>query len=76
MSSFPGRFGDWIRSTRESAGLTQVQVARKARVDQPALSRIENGQMPRLPAETAGAIMDALGLTSDGFIDLCRRSRA
>jgi DNA-binding XRE family transcriptional regulator len=37
------RLGDMIRSRRIELGLTQAEVARRAQVSQPALSRIEGG---------------------------------
>ncbi|SFI16806.1 helix-turn-helix domain-containing protein [Planctomicrobium piriforme] len=36
--------GKTIRTERESAGLTQMELAKKAGIPQPHLSRIENGQ--------------------------------
>ncbi|MFC0865667.1 helix-turn-helix domain-containing protein [Sphaerimonospora cavernae] len=37
------RLGDMIRSRRVELGLTQAEVARRAQISQPALSRIEGG---------------------------------
>ena len=37
------RLGDMIRTRRLELGLTQAEVARRAQISQPALSRIEGG---------------------------------
>lgn len=47
-----------IRRAREAAGLTQIQLARRLRITQGALSSMETGKNPRL--ETLRKIAKAL----------------
>jgi transcriptional regulator with XRE-family HTH domain len=52
--------GRLLRETRERHGVTQVQLARRARTSQAAISRIERGRVsPTL--ETARQLFDLLG---------------
>ena len=60
-------FGKSLLVLRITKGLTQKELAEKAKVTEAALSRYENGK--RIPnVATACAIADALGVTID---DLC-----
>lgn len=43
------RFAVELAMARESQGLTQEQVAQKARIRQPMLARYERGQLPSAP---------------------------
>lgn len=40
-------FGDWLRSTREKKGLTQVQAAAELEISGPTICRWETGAEPR-----------------------------
>ncbi|MGH2540968.1 MAG: helix-turn-helix domain-containing protein [Actinomycetota bacterium] len=58
------RAGTLLREARTRAGLTQRQLARKAGVPQPAVSRIERDHVsPRL--ETLDVLLRGCGLTLD-----------
>ena len=52
------RFAVELAMARESQGLTQEQVAHKARIRQPMLARYERGQLPSAPTllRLAGAL--------------------
>ena len=52
--------GQKIKSAREGAGLTQVQVARKARIAQSTLSGLESGQRNGARLETLRRIARVL----------------
>lgn len=52
------RLGAAIRSLREEAGLTGVELAKKADVDRTAVSKVENGE--RKPLDPLLRILDAL----------------
>src|SRR5438034_5569040 len=41
-----------LKKTREAAGLTLAEVAQRCGIDQPALSRLENGHNPNPTIET------------------------
>ena len=59
--------GDLIRKTREAAGLTQSELAKRLGVSQPAVSRMENSTPGDLTAGEIVALCDALGLTWSDF---------
>jgi ribosome-binding protein aMBF1 (putative translation factor) len=51
-----------IRDLREKAGLSQSEVAHKAKVSQPMIARLENGDHRRTPTiETIHRILSILG---------------
>lgn len=53
-----------ISELRAKQGISQVQLARKAKVSQPFIARIENGDPRRTPTlETIHKILHALGYT-------------
>ncbi len=51
-----------IIKARESAGLTQEELAKKIGTKQPALSRLERGGFQKANIETLRKIADALGV--------------
>jgi transcriptional regulator with XRE-family HTH domain len=55
------KVGEKIKSLRQTAGLTQLQVAEKARIDQGGLSKIERGQTTNLTLEILRRLAKALG---------------
>jgi ribosome-binding protein aMBF1 (putative translation factor) len=51
-----------IRDLREKAGMSQAEVAKKARVSQPMIARLERGDDNRTPTiETINRILTILG---------------
>jgi transcriptional regulator with XRE-family HTH domain len=50
-----------LKRTREAAGLTLAEVAKRCGIDQPALSRLENGHNPNPTVETLWKYAAALG---------------
>lgn len=51
-----------IRDLREKAGLSQAEVAKEAKVSQPMIARLENGDSRRTPTiETVHRILAVLG---------------
>jgi ribosome-binding protein aMBF1 (putative translation factor) len=52
--------GEMIRELREQAGLTQAQLARRARTSQSAIARIENADYDALKLETLRKVAAAL----------------
>jgi ribosome-binding protein aMBF1 (putative translation factor) len=56
-------FGAAIRSERQRQNLTLEQLAEKAGLDAPALSRIETGRNPNPTVETLSRLARALGKT-------------
>ena len=51
-----------IHDLREKVGLSQAEVARRAKVSQPMIARLENGDPRRTPTlETINRILAALG---------------
>jgi transcriptional regulator with XRE-family HTH domain len=50
-----------LKRTREAAGLTLAEVAQRCGIDQPALSRLENGHNPNPTVETLWKYAAALG---------------
>ena len=59
--------GERVRSFRESAGLTQLALARAAEIGRVTLVRLENGeQSPRF--KTLKAVAEALGVDAQDFL--------
>lgn len=54
------RLGDQLRAVRKSRNLTQKEVAERAGISQPALSRIELGGVPDI--ETLRRLGNAMGV--------------
>jgi DNA-binding XRE family transcriptional regulator len=52
---------DGLKRTREAAGLTLAQVARRCGIDQPALSRLENGHNKNPTLDTLWRYAAAVG---------------
>jgi transcriptional regulator with XRE-family HTH domain len=50
-----------LKRAREAAGLTLAEVAKRCNIDQPALSRLENGHNPNPTVETLWKYAAALG---------------
>lgn len=66
-SAFCRYLGERIRAARESAGLSQSELARRASVHRVTLGRIESGE--GLPsAETVARIVRAIGPARSGPI--------
>jgi transcriptional regulator with XRE-family HTH domain len=55
------RVGRIVRALRQRQGWRQVDLARAAGVSQPVVSRLEAGQLKRLPVGTVEAVLEALG---------------
>jgi DNA-binding XRE family transcriptional regulator len=67
------RFVEEIKRAREAAGLTLVEVSRRCGIDQPALSRLENGHNKNPTLDTlwryAAAVGRRLLLTTEAIRD-------
>jgi predicted ATPase/DNA-binding CsgD family transcriptional regulator/DNA-binding XRE family transcriptional regulator len=61
-----GRFADRLRRYRESAGLTQEELAERAGLTTKAISALERGERRRPYPNTVRAIADALQLGDEG----------
>src|SRR5690242_20610846 len=71
--------GSLLRRHREAAGLTQEELADRARVSARTISDIERGLRSRVYADTAPRIRDALELSeadSASFVDVARGRRS
>lgn len=68
-----------IKRAREAAGLTLAEVSRRCGIDQPALSRLENGHNPNPTLDTlwryAAAVGKRLLLTTEAIRDTRPRKR-
>ena len=64
-------FVEEIKRAREAAGLTLAEVSRRCGIDQPALSRLENGHNKNPTLDTLWRCADAVGrsLVPDRFRD-------
>ena len=62
------RIGNRIRKVREGQGLTQADVARRARVDPSMLSRLEAGKLPDVTVKTLKKVASALSISLDDLI--------
>lgn len=60
--------GEKIKSLRKQAGLTQMQLSKKAGIKQPTLSAIEKGDAKNLRATTVAGIAKALNI-SESLLD-------
>ena len=60
-----GSFGARLRRLREAAGLTQEELASRARLSSDAISALERGQRKRPYPHTVRALADALELSED-----------
>ena len=67
-------FVEEIKQAREAAGLTLAEVSRRCGIDQPALSRLENGHNKNPTLDTlwryAAAVGRRLVLTTEPFRDM------
>lgn len=57
-----GKISATIRTLREARGLTQVELAKKARLTQSHVSMIEAGERTQLSIQTAQKLARALGV--------------
>lgn len=64
MTTFRRRFGQLIKENREAQGLTQAQLAKAMRTDQPTISRIESGGVG-VQVELFRALMKRLGIDAN-----------
>lgn len=55
-----------LRSFRERAGLSQAELARRAGVPQPAISRLEAGRTPTVRLEHLARLAAVLGVKRPG----------
>lgn len=59
--------GDEIRKLREAAGLSQHQLAEKAKMSRTFLAGLEQGRRERLGADVLFNLSDALNVKADHF---------
>jgi transcriptional regulator with XRE-family HTH domain len=59
------KLGSTLRALRIRRGLTQADVARRARVSRMTVSRLERGEIGRQPFDRTRAVANALGLRLD-----------
>ena len=67
------RFGPYLRELRKAAGLTQRQLADKAKVDFTYLSKLENEILPPPSEEKIVVLARVLGHNSDDLLELARK---
>jgi transcriptional regulator with XRE-family HTH domain len=58
-------FGERLRHLRVVAGLSQSELAKRARVAQPIISVLEGNRQRTVTLDTATRLADALGVTLD-----------
>ncbi|MDQ3841888.1 MAG: helix-turn-helix domain-containing protein, partial [Actinomycetota bacterium] len=63
-------FGARLRRFREAAGLTQEELAERARLTRNAISALERGERKRPYPHTVRSLADALGLSEDERVKL------
>lgn len=68
-------FVEGIKQTREAAGLTLAEVSRRCGIDQPALSRLENGRNKNPTLDTLWRYAAAVGLRLVLATDAIRDTR-
>lgn len=54
--------GARVRAARKQAGLTQVQLARRAGVSRYTLVKLETGKLPDVTVKTLASILNVVGL--------------
>ena len=64
---------DGIRTRREKAGLSQRELARRAGIYQPTLSRIESGKASRITVDMIEAIAAALDCDASDLLKATRK---
>jgi transcriptional regulator with XRE-family HTH domain len=64
---------DGIRTRREKAGLSQRELARRASIYQPTLSRIESGKATRITVDMIEAIANALDCEPGDLLKATRK---
>ena len=57
--------GDRLKQLRELKGLSQNELAQRANVPRPVISRVESGAQDTITLDTATRLADALGVTLD-----------
>lgn len=67
-SELKARIGARVRAERETAGLTQRDLANKVGIDEPRVSRIENGQRG-IDSLLLHRLASALGLAMEAFFE-------
>jgi len=70
MSGAVAPFGERLRRLRESAGLTQEELAAKAGLTAKAVSALERGERKRPYPHTVRSLADALGLGEEDRLSL------
>ena len=64
----PETFGQYLRSERRKAGISQRQLAGQISVDFSYISKLENGRLPPPSARTVVAIAEALSSSREEFL--------
>lgn len=72
MTTATPTLGTMLREARHAAGLSQVDLSERTRIDQAHISRLENDKMPLYPA-LLDALIDALALDRDLTYHAARR---
>ncbi len=61
-------FGAMLRTLRRQAGLSQRELARRARLDFSYISKVENGRLPPPAADTIVLLCSILGVPADDLL--------
>jgi len=61
-------FGERLKRYRELAGLSQNELAKRARVSRPTISNVESGKYGGMNVENARRIARVLGITLDQLV--------
>ena len=62
--------GERLRAVRESRGLTQEEVALRAHLPRPAISRLERGERTHVRSDVLGRLAIALTVSADYLLGL------
>lgn len=72
----PSRFGKKLKYYRDLKGLFSTDLARRAKVPQSTISKLETGAMQYPSVEVAFRLAQALGVTLDSFFKPTNRKEA
>ena len=68
--------GERLRAVRESRGLTQEEVALRAHLPRPAISRLERGERDHVRSDVLGRLAIALEVSTDYLLGLDTQAQA
>lgn len=66
-------FGAMLRTIRQQAGLSQRELAQRAKLDFSYISKVENGRLPPPAADTIVLLCSILGVAADDLLAATRK---